>query len=111
MAAAHYGLDNLTVLVDHNGLQIDGTNDQVMGLGNLKAKFEAFGYAVTEVDGHDLGALEAALQKPAVAGKPSLLLAKTVKGKGVSFMENQVGWHGKAPNQDERVAALRELEG
>ena len=71
----------------------------------------AMANAVTEVDGHDLGALEAALQKPAVAGKPSLLLAKTVKGKGVSFMENQVGWHGKAPNQDERVAALRELEG
>ena len=111
MAAAHYGLDNLTVLVDHNGLQIDGTNDQVMGLGNLKAKFEAFGYAVTEVDGHDLDALATALQQPAVPGKPSLLLAKTVKGKGVSFMENQVGWHGKAPNQDERIAALRELEG
>ena len=111
MAAAHYGLDNLTVIVDNNGLQIDGTNDQVMRLGNLRAKFEAFGYRVTEVDGHDLQQILHALCEPCVKGKPSLILARTVKGKGVSFMENQVGWHGKAPSDTERLAALKELEG
>ena len=112
MAAAHYGLDNLTVLVDNNGLQIDGSNDQVMGLGDLNAKFTAFGYHVIELkDGNDLEAVLAALKTPPVEGKPTLILSHTCKGKGVSFMENQVGWHGKAPNAQERAAALKELEG
>ncbi len=112
MAAAHYKLDNLTVLVDNNGLQIDGSNDQVMSLGDLKAKFTAFGYDVTELDdGNDLEKVLAALKAPGTPGKPRLLLCHTVKGKGVSFMENQVGWHGKAPNAEQRDAALKELEG
>lgn len=112
MAASHYKLDNLTVLVDHNGLQIDGTNDEVMSLGDLKAKFVAFGYQVVDVsDGNDLRQILAALRLPHTAGKPKLILAKTIKGKGVSFMENQVGWHGKAPNEEERIIALKELEG
>jgi len=111
MAAAHYKLDNLTVLVDHNGLQIDGTNDQVMSLGDLPAKLRAFGYDVTEVpDGNDVESVLSFLQTKGAPHKPRLLLCHTVKGKGVSFMENQVGWHGKAPNEAERKAALTELE-
>lgn len=111
MAAAHYGLDNLTVLVDNNGLQIDGSNDEVMSLGDLPAKLRAFGFDFYEIDGHDLDAIEAALSAPVVPGKPRCILAHTVKGKGVSFMENQAGWHGKAPNAEQREQALQELEG
>ena len=111
MAAAHYKLDNLTVIIDNNGLQIDGTNDQVMSLGDLPAKLRAFGFDLIELpDGNDLGAVEAALSKPTMPGKPKAILAHTVKGKGVSFMENQVGWHGKAPNAEQREQALKELE-
>jgi len=111
MAAAHYKLDNLTVIFDNNGLQIDGTNDQVMSLGNYAEKLRAFGFEVFELaDGHDLDAIEKALSAP-VSGKPKAILAHTVKGKGVSFMENQVGWHGKAPNEEQRAQALSELEG
>ena len=105
-------LANLTVFVDNNGLQIDGTNDQVMSLGDLSAKFAAFGYQVIEVaDGNDLEQVQAALDAGRQPGKPKLILCHTVKGKGVSFMENQVGWHGKAPNAQEREQALAELEG
>lgn len=111
MAAAHYKLDNLTVIVDNNGLQIDGPNEEVMGLGSIAAKFSAFGFEVIELaDGHDLDAIIAALETP-VTGKPKCILAHTVKGKGVSFMENQVGWHGKAPSEAERLQAMKELEG
>ena len=109
MAAAHHKLDNLTVIIDNNGLQIDGTNDEVMSLGDLPAKLRAFGFEVFEIDGHDLDAIEAALSAP-VCGKPKCILAHTVKGKGVSFMENQVGWHGKAPNAEQREQAMKELE-
>ena len=112
MAAAHYKLDNLTVIIDNNGLQIDGSNDQVMSLGDLGAKLRAFGFDLVELpDGNDLDAVEAALSKPTMPGKPKAILARTVKGKGVSFMENQVGWHGKAPNAEQRDQALKELEG
>ena len=111
MAAAHYKLDNLTVIIDNNGLQIDGSNDQVMSLGDLGAKLRAFGFDLVELpDGNDLDAVEAALSKPTMPGKPKAILAHTVKGKGVSFMENQVGWHGKAPNAEQREQALKELE-
>ena len=111
MAAANYKLDNLTVFVDNNGLQIDGTNDQVMSLGDLNAKFTSFGYQVVEVaDGNDLEQVQAALDVKHETGKPKLILCHTVKGKGVSFMENQVGWHGKAPNAEQREQALKELE-
>ena len=110
MSAAHYKLDNLTVMVDNNGLQIDGSNNEVMSLGDLAAKLRAFGFDLYEIDGHDLDAVEAALSAPAAVGKPKAILAHTVKGKGVSFMENQVGWHGKAPNEEQRQQALKELE-
>ena len=110
MAAAHYHLDNLTIIIDNNGLQIDGTNDEVMSLGDLPAKLRAFGLDLHEIDGHDMDTIEAALSAPAVPGKPKCILAHTVKGKGVSFMENQVGWHGKAPNEEQRRQALKELE-
>ncbi len=110
MAAAHYKLDNLTVVIDHNGLQIDGSNDEVMSLGDLPAKLEAFGFELYEVDGHDLDAIESALSAKTAPGKPKCILAKTVKGKGVSFMENQAGWHGKAPNAEQVAQALKELE-
>jgi len=109
MSAAHHKLDNLTVIIDNNGLQIDGTNEEVMSLGDLPAKLRAFGFELFEIDGHDLDAIEAALSAP-VSGKPKCILAHTVKGKGVSFMENQVGWHGKAPNAEQRQQALKELE-
>ena len=106
----HYKLDNLTVMVDNNGLQIDGSNNEVMSLGDLAAKLRAFGFDLYEIDGHDLDAIEAALSAPVTAGKPKAILAHTVKGKGISFMENQVGWHGKAPNEEQRQQALKELE-
>lgn len=109
MSAAHYKLDNLTVMIDNNGLQIDGSNDEVMSLGNLPAKLKAFGFDLYEINGHDLDAIEAALAAPHTPDVPKCILAHTVKGKGVSFMENQVGWHGKAPNADEYEAAKKEL--
>lgn len=111
MAAAHYRLDNLTVLIDHNGLQIDGSNDEVMSLGDLPGKLRAFGFHLIELeDGNDAEAVVQALSTPACPGKPTCILAHTVKGKGVSFMEHQVGWHGKAPNEEQRRLALKELE-
>jgi transketolase len=108
MSAAHYKLTNLTVIMDNNGLQIDGTNDQIMSLGDIKAKLSAFGFAVIEVDGHSIPELLAAYEVG--TRQPKFILAHTVKGKGISFMENQVGWHGKAPNADEMQRALDELE-
>ena len=109
MAAAHYHLDNLTLLLDHNRLQIDGPNDQVMSLGDICAKYEAFGWEAMTVDGHDVGAIIEAIRKPR-CGKPRFICCNTVKGKGVSFMENQVGWHGKPMSQADYEAARRELE-
>ena len=112
MAAAHYHLDNLTVIFDHNGLQIDGSNDQVMSLGDIGAKFAAFGYDIIEVkDGNDMQQVLDALHAPACPGKPRLIWLHTLKGKGVSFMEGQVGWHGKAPNAEHCAQALKDLEG
>ena len=109
MAAAHYHLDNLTVLLDHNGLQIDGSNEQVMDIGDICAKYAAFGWETITVDGHDVAAITEAVKKPR-CGKPRFICCNTVKGKGVSFMENQVGWHGKPMNQEQYEAAKRELE-
>jgi transketolase len=110
MAAAHYKLDNLVVIMDHNGLQIDGPNDQVMGLGNICAKFASFGLETRVVDGHDTAAIAAAVGS-VPAGKPLFVLCETVKGKGVSFMENNAGWHGKPMNEKEYAAAITELGG
>lgn len=110
MASAHYKLDNVTGILDYNGLQIDGTNDQVMSTSPLLDKWLAFGWHVIEVDGHDIKQLIAAFaEAKATKGKPTLLLAKTIKGKGVSFMENQVGWHGNAPSAEQAEQALAEL--
>lgn len=109
MAAAHYKLDNFTVMLDYNGLQIDGPNDQVMGLGNIVDKFKAFGFECFEVDGHDVNAIIEALKAP-VSGKPKFICCHTVKGKGVSFMENQVGWHGRPMTEEEFNTAMKELE-
>ncbi len=113
MFAAHRHLDNLVAIVDRNGLQIDGSTADVCDPGDLAAKFVAFGWDVSEVDGHDIPALVEALgaAKKSRAGKPHALIARTVKGKGVSFMEDQAGWHGKAPNAEQLAQALAELEG
>ena len=110
MFASHYKLDNLCVIVDFNGLQIDGTVSDVAGLDDLDKKFESFGFEVINIDGHDFAEIETALNKArTIKGKPTAIIAKTVKGKGVSYMENQVGWHGKAPNADEYKIAVEEL--
>ena len=111
MFAAHHKLDNLVVMVDQNGLQIDGTVDVVAGIEPLDQKFEAFGFEVFKIDGHDFEQIADALDKAkAVKDKPTAVLMKTVKGKGVSFMENQVGWHGVAPNKEQYELAVAELE-
>jgi len=112
MAAAHYKLGNLIAFVDYNGLQIDGKNDDVMGIKPLDKKFEAFGWDVQIIDGHSHEAIIEAVNKAkAVADKPSMIIANTVKGKGVSFMEDQAGWHGKAPSDEELAKAIAELGG
>ena len=111
MFAAHNNLDNLVVFVDQNGLQIDGTVAEVGGIEPLDKKFESFGFEVVKIDGHSFEEIEAALNKArATKGKPFAILAHTVKGKGVSFMENQVSWHGKACNDQEYEIAVKELE-
>ena len=113
MSASHYGLDNLLAFVDMNGLQIDGKVSDVMNPFPLDEKFKAFGWNVIVLeDGNDLEAvIKACEEAKTVKGKPSVVIAKTVKGKGVSFMENQSGWHGVAPNKEQCEQALCELEG
>lgn len=110
MFAAHYGLDNLTVFLDFNGLQIDGKVTDVIDPTPFDEKFRAFGWNVIVIDGHNFDEIEAAVEAAkAHKGKPTAIVAHTVKGKGVSFMENQVGWHGKAPNDEQYAAAMAEL--
>ncbi len=110
MAAAKFGLDDLCGIVDVNGLQIDGRTADVMPTEPLDKKWAAFGWHVIQVDGHDLVAIEDAFRQAAeVKGKPTVILARTVKGKGVSFMENNAGWHGKAPNTEQYEQARGEL--
>ena len=119
MAAAHYKLDNLCVIVDNNGLQIDGDISKVMSPYPIVDKLQAFGFHVQAIDAHDFDQIEQALNTArTVKGQPSAIVMKSVKGKGVSFMENNAGWHGKAPNDaefeiamTELCAALAELEG
>jgi transketolase len=111
MSAAHYRLDNLTVIVDRNTLQITGPTENVMALEPLADKFAAFGLAVRTCDGNDVGDLVRTLEAaPFEAGRPSLILAHTVKGKGVSFIENAVAWHHKVPTDEEMARALAELD-
>ena len=111
MAAAHYKLDNVCGILDNNHLQIDGDTEEVMGLEPLARKWDDFGWEVISIDGHNCEEIISAYKKAkTVKGKPSLILAKTVKGKGVSYMENQAGWHGKAPKGEQLEKAIKELE-
>lgn len=111
MFAAHHNLDNLVVIVDCNGLQIDGPVAEVAGIEPLDKKLESFNFNVIKIDGHDFMQIAQALDKAkATKGMPTAIIAKTVKGKGVSFMENQVGWHGTAPNDEQYAKAVNELE-
>ncbi len=110
MFAGHHQLDNLCVILDYNGLQIDGRVDDVAGPAPFEPKFEAFGFETITVDGNDFDELEKAFAAAkACKGKPFAIIAKTVKGKGVSYMEDQAGWHGKAPNTQEYEVAMKEL--
>ena len=111
MLAAHRKLDNLVVIVDNNNLQIDGAITEVNSPYPIDKKFEAFNFHVINIDGNDFDQIDAAFKEAkTVKGQPTAIIAKTVKGKGVSFMENQVGWHGKAPNDEEYKTAMEELE-
>lgn len=110
MASNKYKLDNLCVIVDNNNLQIDGTIEEVMSSYPIDKKFESFGFNVITINGHDIQEIKEAFSKAkSVKGRPTCIIAKTIKGKGVSFMENQVGWHGKAPNKEQYEEAIREL--
>lgn len=109
MAAAHYKLGNLTVFLDRNGLQIDGPTEEIMALEPLEAKWEAFGWYVKRIDGHNVKAIITAINATRPKDKPYMIIVDTTKGKGVSFMENQVCFHGKAPNKEEASIALEEL--
>ncbi len=112
MAGAHYKLNNLTAILDYNGLQIDGSNDDVMGIKPVDKKFAAFGWNVIEIDGHDMDAILTAFEEAKKeTSKPSVILANTVKGKGVSFMEGNYGWHGQAPSDEQLAQALKDLGG
>lgn len=111
MLAAHWKLDNLLVIVDNNNLQIDGPVDKVNSPYPIDKKFEAFNFHVINIDGNDFDQIDAAFKEAkTVKGCPTAIIARTVKGKGVSFMENNAGWHGKAPNDDEYKIAMEDLE-
>ncbi len=112
MSAAHYKLDNMVAFLDYNGLQIDGKTEDVMNIGSIVDKFKAFGWNVIEIDGHDFDQIFAALDMAKeTVGKPTMIIAKTIKGKDVSFMENQAGWHGAAPSDSDLERALLDLGG
>jgi len=111
MTASHYKLDNLCVIVDNNNLQIDGKVSEVMSVYPIDEKFKSFGFEVINVDGHNIPELIKAFESAKkTKGKPTAIIANTVKGKGVSFMENEAGWHGKAPNEEQYKLAMKELE-
>ena len=111
MTAAHYELDNLTVIIDRNTLQITGRTEEVNSLEPLEDKFKAFGYALRHIDGNDVETLAALFEQlPFEPGKPNLVIAHTVKGKGISFMEDAVKWHHKVPSDEEYHLAMQELE-
>ena len=112
MSAAHNKLDNLTAILDWNGLQIDGKNEDVMTVAPVDEKFRTFGWNVINIDGHDFEQIfDAFAQAKACKGKPTMIIDKTIKGKGVSFMEGEYGWHGKAPNEEQTKQAIEELGG
>ncbi len=109
-AATHFGLANLTAIVDYNHLQTDGTTEEVMDIGDLRSKFEAFGWDAVEVDGHRMAAVVEALERSRELDRPAAVICQTKKGRGVSFMENRFGFHGKPPSQEQAEEALTELE-
>lgn len=110
MAASQYQLDNLCVIVDNNNLQIDGTIEEVMSSYPIDEKFRSFGFQVINIDGHDIEEIIKAFEVAKnVKGKPTCIIAKTTKGKGITFMENQAGWHGKAPNEEQYQQAMKEM--
>ena len=111
MSAAHYKLDNFTVILDHNGLQIDGANDEVMRLGDINDKYRSFGFECFSVDGHNIEEIVNVLNTPPSEGKPKFIDCVTHKGYGVSFMRDNFAWHGKAPNEEEYQKAIEELGG
>lgn len=112
MSAAKYEVDNVIAIIDYNGVQLDGRVDEIMPIGDIAKKFAAFGWNVIECDGHDIGAIDAALHEAKqVKGMPSVLVARTVKGKGVSFMEGKNEWHGKPINADQYKQAMVDLGG
>ena len=110
MFAAHYGLNNLCIFVDCNGLQIDGPVSEVMNPNPLDEKFKAFGWNVMVIDGHNFDEIDAAVKAAKTSDKPFAVICKTVKGKGVSYMENQCSWHGSAPNQEKYEIGMKDLE-
>ena len=110
MAAAHYRLNNLIAFVDYNGLQIDGQTCNIMNLGDIAKKFEAFGWCTLTINGHNIKEIEKAVNDAKQNDSPTVIVAKTIKGKGVSFMENQAGWHGKAPSKEDFELAIKELQ-
>ena len=110
MQAGHRKLDNLIAIIDRNRLQIDGDTEKVMGLDNLNDKLRAFNWNVIEINGHDYNQIYDAFMQAKKSTKPCAIIANTIKGKGVSFMENQAGWHGKAPNDEQLIQALKDLE-
>ena len=110
MNASHRKLNNLVAFVDRNRLQIDGSTENVKALGDVKVKFEAFGWNAVEIDGHNISEIYSAIETAKKSEKPIVIVANTVKGKGVSFMENNAGWHGKAPSDEDLQKALKELE-
>jgi transketolase len=109
-AAAHFGVSNLTAIVDYNHLQTDGTTEEVMDIGNVRAKFEAFGWDAVEIDGHDMTQIVAALERSRTLERPAAIVCQTKKGRGVSFMEGRFGFHGKPPTPEQGEEALSELE-
>jgi transketolase len=109
-AAAHYDIPNLTAVVDYNHLQTDGTTEEVMDTGNVRAKFEAFGWDSIEIDGHDMGAIVEALERSRTIGRPAAIVCQTKKGRGVSAMEDRFGFHGKPPTPEQATEAMEELE-
>ena len=110
MTSSHYKLDNLCLIVDNNNLQIDGNVNEVMSIYPIDEKFKSFGFEVITIDGHNMEKIIQALKKAkTIKGKPTVIIAKTIKGKGVSFIENKADWHGKAPKEEEYNIAIKEL--
>ena len=111
MSASHYKLANLCAILDRNGLQIDGPTEQILSLGEIPKRWRSFGWHVCEIDGHDLSEILRGLHEAEhVKDRPTLILAKTIKGKGVSFMEGSLSFHGRPPNKEEYVKAMQELD-